>query len=82
MATTDAIGKLDERIAQLKARRDQIVARERATERKRDTRRKVIAGGALFALVREGDEQARAVLARVLDGLPERSRPPFEGWQL
>ena len=76
------VANLDARIAQLQARRDAAVARERERERKRDTRRKVIAGGGLFALAKSGDEQARAVLTRVLNAVPDRSRAPFAGWTL
>lgn len=66
--------------AQEQARTERHEALEREADRKRDTRRKVIAGGALFALARADDPAACEVLARVLVGLDERSRRPFKGW--
>lgn len=49
------IGALDERVARLRAERSRLLARISQAERKRDTRRKILIGGAVLAAVdREG----------------------------
>ena len=76
----DALERLDLKIEQLTARRAAIIARTKETERKRDTRRKVILGVGLIALVRAGDAEAAAVYQRIRTGLKERQAAPFDGW--
>ena len=71
---------LDKRIEQLKQQRAAVVARERVRERKRDTRRKILLGSGLLALVRDGDAEAAAVYRRIRDTLDRRSAQAFEGW--
>ena len=77
MATVDSI---DKQIAQLKQRRAAVAARERARERKRDARCKILLGGGLLALVRDGDRQAVAVYRAIRSSLDKRSAKAFEGW--
>ena len=74
------IHALDKRIKQLKQRRAAVVARERARERKRDARCKILLGGGLLALVRDGDAQAAQVYSRIRETLDERSAQAFKGW--
>ena len=67
---------LDERLARLRAERDRLAARASRTERKRDTRRKIVIGGTVLAAVEhEGVPalQTRADLVRWLDA--HLSRP-------
>jgi hypothetical protein len=45
------IGSLDERIARLRAEKSRLFARANQTERKRDTRRKILIGGAVLAAI-------------------------------
>ena len=71
---------LDKRIEQLKQQRAAVVARERVRERKRDTRRKILLGSGLLALVRDGDAEAAAVYNRIRGTLDERSAQAFKGW--
>ena len=67
--------------AQAKARYDQARARHASNARKLDTRRKVIAGGALFELASR-DVEAALVLDRILDGVTrEADRKAFEEWE-
>ena len=67
--------------AQAKARYDQARARHASNARKLDTRRKVIAGGALFELASR-DVEAALVLDRILDGVTrEADRKAFEDWE-
>ncbi len=61
---------LDERLARLRAERDRLAARAGQTERRRDTRRKIVIGGTVLAAVEhEGVPalQTRADLVRWLD---------------
>ena len=61
---------LDERLARLRTERDRLAARASRTERKRDTRRKIVIGGTVLAAVeREGVPalQTREDLVRWLD---------------
>ena len=49
------VKSIDERVARLRARRGRLLARAGLTERKRDTRRKILIGGAVLAAIgREG----------------------------
>lgn len=67
---------LDERLARLRSERDRLAARASRSERKRDTRRKIVIGGTVLAAVeREGVPalQTRVELVRWLDG--HLSRP-------
>ena len=67
--------------AQAKARYDQARARHASNARKLDTRRKVIAGGALFELASR-DTEAALVLDRILDGVTrEADKKAFEDWE-
>ena len=67
--------------AQAKARYDQARARHATNARKLDTRRKIVAGGALFELATR-DPQAEAVLERILGNIGrEVDRKAFEGWE-
>jgi hypothetical protein len=61
---------LDERLARLRSERDRLAARASRSERKRDTRRKIVIGGTVLAAVEhEGVPalQTRAELVRWLD---------------
>ncbi len=77
MATLEA---LDRRIAQLKERRAAVAAREHARERKRDARCKILLGGGLLALVKDGDAEAVAVYRRIRVALGAPAAKAFEGW--
>jgi hypothetical protein len=74
---------IDERLARLRAERERLVARTNRVARKRDTRRKIVLGGAvLAALDRDGVPalRTRADLVRWLNGQLERpqDRRTFE----
>jgi hypothetical protein len=67
---------LDARLARLRAERDRLAARASRTERKRDTRRKIVLGGTVLAAVEHEGVPAirtRAELVRWLDA--QLSRP-------
>lgn len=67
---------LDQRLARLRSERDRLAARASRSERKRDTRRKIVIGGTVLAAVEhEGVPalQTRAELVRWLDA--HLSRP-------
>lgn len=64
------IQALDERLTRLRVEKSRLIARESKTERKRDTRRKIVIGGAvLAALDHEGVPAMRSTseLRRWLD---------------
>jgi hypothetical protein len=66
---------LDERLARLRAERERLVARTTRAERKRDTRRTIVAGGTVLAAVsHEGLPGLRthAELVRWLDARLDR----------
>lgn len=66
---------------QAKARLSAAKARENAAERKRDTRRKVILGGALIDLAAR-DDRAMAMLDRLIDNLTrDQDKASFDGWE-
>jgi hypothetical protein len=77
------IAVIDERLARLRAERERLVARTNQVARKRDTRRKIVLGGAvLAALDRDGVPalRTRADLLGWLNGQLERpqDRRTFE----
>lgn len=81
MAETE-LERAQKRYEQAKARLQALRNREAARERKIDTRRKVILGGALMDLATR-DSNAAAMLDRLIRNLPrEQDRKTFEGWNL
>ena len=73
--------ELEAQIARLEARRDAVKARQRALDRKRDTRCKILLGAELVRRVRDGDETATSVYRQIRDGLDERAAKAFAGWE-
>ena len=81
MAETE-LERAEKRYAQAKARLLALKNRAATQERKLDTRRKVILGGALVDLAAR-DEGAAAMLDRLVRNLPrEQDRKAFVGWTL
>ena len=79
MAET-ALERAERQLAQAKARLQSLRNREAAAERKLDTRRKVILGGALMDLAQR-DDVAAAMLDRLIRNLTrDQDRKPFVGW--
>ena len=79
MAETE-LEKAEKRYAQAKARLQAIRNRETTRQRKMDTRRKVILGGALLDLA-ERDTNAAAMLDRLIRNLArEQDRKVFLDW--
>lgn len=80
--TESALQKAERQLAQAKARLQALKNREALAERKADTRRKVILGGALMDLATR-DSSAAAMVDRLLRNLPrDRDRAAFDGWSL
>ena len=67
MAET-AIQKAQRKFEQAKAALDAIKARDAAADRKKDTRRKIVLGGALLELART-DKAASALVNQLIAGL-------------
>lgn len=79
MAETE-LEKAEKRYAQAKARLQGIRNREATKQRKMDTRRKVILGGALLDLA-ERDSTAAAMLERLIRNLSrEQDKKAFSDW--
>ncbi|MCF7728626.1 mobilization protein [Sulfitobacter sp. 1A13191] len=79
MADTE-LERAEKRYAQAKARLQALKNREATRQRKLDTRRKVILGGALLDLA-ERDSGAAAMLDRLIRNLPrEQDRKAFADW--
>lgn len=73
--------RAEKRYAQAKARLQAIRNREASKQRKLDTRRKVILGGALIDLA-ERDSNAAAMLDRLIRNLSrEQDRKAFTDWE-
>ena len=80
MAETE-LERAEKRYAQAKARLLALKNRAATQERKLDTRRKVILGGALVDLASR-DQHAAAMLDRLVKNLPrEQDRKAFVGWK-
>jgi len=72
--------KAEKRYAQAKARLQALKNRETTRQRKMDTRRKVILGGALLDLA-ERDSNAAAMLDRLVRNLPRaQDQKAFVDW--
>lgn len=79
MAETE-LDRAEKRYEQAKARLQALRNREATRQRKLDTRRKVILGGALLDLAAR-DESAAAMVDRLLRNLPrDQDRVAFDGW--
>ena len=79
MAETE-LERAEKRYAQAKARLQALKNREATRQRKLDTRRKVILGGALLDLA-ERDSGAAAMLDRLVRNLArEQDRKAFADW--
>tara|TARA_R110002049_G_scaffold43656_1_gene128501 strand:+ start:64 stop:354 length:291 start_codon:yes stop_codon:yes gene_type:complete len=72
--------RAEKRYAQAKARLQGLKARETTRQRKLDTRRKVILGGALLDLA-ERDSSAATMLDRLIRNLPRaQDQKAFSDW--
>ena len=79
MAETE-LERAEKRYAQAKARLQSLRNREATKQRKLDTRRKVIIGGALFDLA-ERDSTAAAMVERLIRNLArDQDRKAFADW--
>jgi hypothetical protein len=79
LAATE-LERAEKRYEQAKVRLQGLRNRETVKQRKLDTRRKVILGGALLDLS-ERDDSAATLLNRLIRNLPrEQDRKAFEGW--
>ena len=83
MADTNetALARAERQYEHARARLQSLRARQATRERKLDTRRKVILGGALVELAAR-EPGAHATLERLVAGLSrEHDRRAFDGWQ-
>ena len=76
-----ALERAERQYQQAKARLSAAKARENTAERKRDTRRKVILGGALIDLAAR-DDRAMVMLNRLIDNLTrDQDKASFDDWE-
>lgn len=81
MAETE-LERAEKRYAQAKARLQALKNREATRQRKLDTRRKVILGGALLDLA-DRDDNAAAMLNRLIRNLSrDQDRKAFDDWEV
>jgi hypothetical protein len=74
--TRERIQMLDERLARLRAEKNRLLARASQTERKRDTRRKILIGGAILAAIDHGGVPALRSKADLLHWIDARLTRP------
>jgi len=75
MTTAERVEALRKRRAQLEAQIAALQAREAADQRKADTRRKIVIGSGVLALVARNAEFGRWLALRLPEVLAERDRP-------
>lgn len=74
----DRIRLLDERLTRLRAERIRLAARMSQTERKRDTRRKILVGAAVLAAVEHDGVPALRDTTELLQWLDARLTRPHD----
>lgn len=72
------IQSLDERLARLRAEKNRLVARAGQAERKRDTRRKILIGGAVLAAIDHEGMPAMRSVSELLHWLDSRLTRPHD----
>ena len=65
---------IDERLARLRAERERLAARANQTERRRETRRKIVLGGTVFAAVDHEGVPAMTSRADLIAWIAKRTR--------
>ena len=74
------VAKIDEQIEKLKKRKRRLLQRENAAQRKRDTRAKIILGGAVVAVLKKDQETGRSILRHLQTVMNERDRGTLKDW--
>ena len=69
-------------LGQLRAHREDVVAKKRRREDERDRDRKIRIGARLVRFVRRGDSAAKQLLNKIFAGLRDGDRPLFVGWDV
>jgi hypothetical protein len=72
------IRAIDERLARLRAERSRLAARVSHTERKRDTRRKILVGAAVLAAAEHNGIPALGTTRELLEWLDTRLTRPHD----
>ena len=76
--TRSRIESLDTRLARLRAERSRLVARANHSERKRDTRRKILIGGAVLAAIQHEGVPALRSLDTLTRWMAQRLDRPHD----
>jgi hypothetical protein len=69
---------IDERLARLRAEKDRLVARANQTERRRETRRKIVIGGTVLAAIDHEGVPGMRTKADLLQWLESRLTRPHD----
>ena len=77
----DTVATLNQRIAQLTARRDAAEAREKERQRKVRTRYMIILGARLDDLAKSGDADAARIRSELLENLDARDQAAVDAWR-
>ena len=72
------IQSLDERLARLRTEKNRLIARAGHAERKRDTRRKILIGGAILAAIDHEGAPAMRSVSELLRWLDARLTRPHD----
>ena len=82
LPTPERIAKARLQAEQAKARLQALEARLSESERKKDTRRKIILGGLLLDAASKDDRYAKVVSALLARVDRDNDRKAFDGWEL
>ena len=74
----DRVRLIDERLARLRAEKDRLVARANQTERRRETRRKIVIGGTVLAALDHEGVPAMRTRSELLRWLESRLARPHD----
>jgi len=73
------IEEIDKKISVLKARKQNLRAKEKKMQRRHDTRRKIIIGAIVLKAARENEASKKKVLD-MIENLQERDKKLFDGY--
>lgn len=79
--TPPTLEEIDAEIEQLRAQRADKVRELREEDKRKDTLRRTLLGGALIARAREGDTPAITFLHELQRAMTGADAEPFEGWR-
>lgn len=76
----EKLAELEQKMAALKAKADAIKARQKAADRKLDTRRKIILGSMLIESASKDELAAKGLQSMIASLTRQADKKAFEGW--